>query len=235
MFFGFNYYAFEEGKTLMMVLMQEFHNYVMIFLTLILVFLLSLIFMKLKSKFYSTKIMASQLLELVWTIFPMLILLLIALPSLYFLYLTDLSINPICTMKAFGAQWYWIYEYENLLNNKTSAIWSYMISNSELLNSSFHLSGWRLLEVDSRGILPYGVESRILVSSYDVIHSFSLPSMGIKIDAIPGRLNWISVFANFPGTNYGQCTEICGVGHSFMPIVIEFVSLKDFFNIVEEL
>lgn len=101
-------------------------------------------------------------------------------------------------------------------------------------HESNFIYGWRLLETDVRGILPFATEVRLIVTSQDVIHSFSIPGLGIKIDAVPGRLNWASLFNYAPGSVYGQCSEICGVGHSFIPVIIEFTTLKDFVKVIIE-
>jgi len=145
----------------------------------------------------------------------------IAYPSLYYLYLFDLRINPSISIKVFGAQWYWIYE--NFDSDKGNSYRSYIISDSELLKKKLCNLGWRLLETDTRLIVPYGTEIQCLTTSLDVIHSFSIPGIGIKADAIPGRLNSINFKVTKPGLFYGQCAEICGTGHSFIPICIEAI------------
>nr|QXM17008.1 cytochrome c oxidase subunit 2 [Aeolothrips indicus] len=217
---------FEEMKNINMAILMNFHNYTMLFLSAIMGTITMFFLMKTFSSYTNIFLLSSRTLELMWTIIPMVILLLIAFPSLKYLYLMDLSNLPSLTMKVFGAQWYWSYQYSDFDN---FTITSYMLNDSEVFNHvNKFMAGWRLLETDVRAILPFCTETRILVTSYDVIHSFSLTGLGIKIDAVPGRLNWVTLFNFEPGWVYGQCSEICGVGHSFMPIVIEFVSLKDF-------
>lgn len=131
----------------------------------------------------------------------------------------------------YGCQWFWIYEYSDFKNLK---IESYLLDDNNLYEK-LKTSKWRLLEVDNRGILPYGVEVRILVTSQDVIHSFAVPRLRLKVDAVPGRINWLITYIIFPGTYYGQCSEICGVGHAFIPICIDAVRPEDYLTTITEI
>jgi|SRR5579885_614906 len=166
-------------------------------------------------------------LEIVWTITPAIILLLIAIPSFALLYSMDELIDPAITIKAIGHQWYWTYEYSDysLDDNESISIDSYMITEDSLLDGQL-----RLLDVDNRIQIPVNTHIRLIATSTDVIHSWAVPSFGIKIDALPGRLNQVSLFVQREGVYYGQCSEICGVNHGFMPIVVEAVSLKNYVN-----
>lgn len=163
--------------------------------------------------------------ELVWTITPALILIAIAFPSFRLLYLMDEVISPTLTIKVVGHQWYWSYELSDFITESGDAIDfdSYMLPESDL-----ELGQFRLLEVDNRLIIPVDCHIRFIVTGSDVIHAFAVPSLGVKIDGVPGRLNQVSVLAERTGTFYGQCSEICGVWHGFMPIVVEAVSTQDF-------
>jgi cytochrome c oxidase subunit 2 len=152
-------------------------------------------------------------LEVFWTIIPALILLTIAYPSFNLLYALDDLTDPAITVKIVGHQWYWSYEY-NILNTQV-AFDSYILNTSDLVIGMF-----RLLEVDNRVVLPTRTHIRLLITSADVLHSWAVPSFGIKVDACPGRLNQASLFIKRPGLFFGQCSEICGVNHGFMPIVI---------------
>jgi cytochrome c oxidase subunit 2 len=168
----------------------------------------------------------SSKLEIIWTLLPALILLLIAVPSFSLLYSLDELINPIITLKIVGHQWYWSYEYSDVASEKESLNFdSYMLSISDLTQGAF-----RLLEVDNRVILPVSNHIRILVTAADVLHSWAIPSFGIKVDACPGRLSQASLFIEREGTFYGQCSEICGINHGFMPIVVKSVSTDTFIN-----
>ena len=180
------------------------------------------------------RITHNYILEIIWTIIPTIVLIFIAIPSFVLLYCMDEVVNAAITLKVIGHQWYWSYEYsdyflnfENLENN--SVIFdSYMIPEDEL-----EVGQLRLLEVDNPVVLPKNVHVRVIVTAADVLHSWAVPSLGVKIDAVPGRLNQTSLFAKREGTFYGQCSEICGVNHGFMPIVIEVVSLNDYISWIE--
>ena len=165
------------------------------------------------------------LIELIWTITPALILIAIAFPSFRLLYLLDEVISPTITIKVVGHQWYWSYEYSDYVNESGESIEfdSYMIPESDL-----ELGQFRLLDVDNKVIVPVDTHIRLIVTGADVIHSWAVPSLGIKIDAVPGRLNQTSILAERTGVFYGQCSEICGVWHGFMPIAVEAVSVQDY-------
>nr|YP_009490376.1 cytochrome c oxidase subunit 2 [Gracilaria edulis]AWH62509.1 cytochrome c oxidase subunit 2 [Gracilaria edulis] len=167
------------------------------------------------------------LIEIIWTITPACILLIIAIPSFSLLYAMDEIISPAITVKTLGHQWYWSYEYSDYLNEEGESIIydSYMIPEEDL-----DLGQLRLLEVDNRMVIPINTHIRVIVSASDVLHSWAIPSLGIKCDAIPGRLNQTSIFVKREGIFYGQCSEICGINHGFMPIVIEVVKLSNYIS-----
>lgn len=161
--------------------------------------------------------------ERVWTYIPAVILLVIAMPSFALLYLIDDLINPEVTIKIIGHQWYWSYETTDLYTGREVNFDSYMVAESDLVFGSL-----RLLEVDNRLLVPVKHATRLLVTSVDVIHSWAVPSLGIKMDACPGRLNQVALYLTRPGVYYGQCSELCGINHAFMPIVVEGVHLTDY-------
>nr|YP_010692858.1 cytochrome oxidase subunits 1 and 2 polyprotein [Periconia digitata]WCA44857.1 cytochrome oxidase subunits 1 and 2 polyprotein [Periconia digitata] len=171
------------------------------------------------------------LIELIWTITPALILVLIAFPSFKLLYLMDEVTDPSLSVLAEGHQWYWSYEYPDFLNSDGDFIEfdSYLVPESDLEEGSL-----RMLEVDNRVILPEITHTRFILTAADVIHSFAIPALGVKCDAYPGRLNQFSVLINRLGTFYGQCSEICGILHSSMPIVVESVTLEKFLSWLQE-
>ena len=171
------------------------------------------------------------LIELIWTITPALILILIAFPSFKLLYLMDEISDPAMSVLAEGHQWYWSYQYPDFLNSDEEFIEfdSYLVPESDLEDGAL-----RMLEVDNRVIIPELTHVRFIVTAADVIHSFACPALGIKCDAYPGRLNQVSVLINRESTFYGQCSEICGILHSSMPIVIESVSIEKFLAWIEE-
>jgi len=221
-----------------------FHNYLMFFLILIAVFVFWMLYAAYSSNSTtSSKFSHSSILESIWTTIPAIILIFIAAPSFTLLYSLDEPTNPSVSIKIVGHQWYWSYEYCDIYtffednadefrfkffsffqkhNYKKSNFQikfdSYMINTSDLAPGYF-----RLLEVDNRLVIPIYAHIRFLITSADVLHSWAVPSLGIKLDATPGRLSQISLFTKRVGTFYGQCSEICGINHGFMPIVVDVV------------
>tara|TARA_Y100000780_G_C13673167_1_gene413214 strand:+ start:743 stop:1606 length:864 start_codon:yes stop_codon:yes gene_type:complete len=178
----------------------------------------------------------NKTLEACWTLFPAVILIIISVPSFYMLYISEESVTTVLTVKVVGYQWYWTYDYTNFFpewfNIKTDSkdIDDYIIESymepEEYLNKEE--GSFRLLETDNILILPTRVHLSIIVTSMDVLHSFCVPSLGVKIDAVPGRLNKMDIFIYRMGVFYGQCSEICGIGHGFMPICLHAVSFLNF-------
>ena len=169
-----------------------------------------------------------QYIETIWTALPGFILINLALPRLGLVYLIDEVPSPNLTIKAVGHQWYWEYEYRDIWSLKEARILqfdAYIVEEGRL-----DIARFRQLEVDNRLVIPYELRVRILVTSADVIHSWSLPNIRIKSDAVPGRLNQANIIRLYPSVIYGQCSEICGVGHSHMPIVVESVNNTSFVN-----
>jgi len=211
----------------------HFHNYLMFFLVFIAVFvswLLNRILAYYREEVnpVAQKFTHATLLEIVWTIVPAIILLFIAVPSFSLLYSLDEAIDPSVTLKVVGHQWYWSYEYSDyctLKGGDTLNFDSYMLPIDELTLGSF-----RLLEVDNRVVLPINTHIRVLITAADVLHSWAVPSFGIKCDACPGRLSQASLFIKREGVFYGQCSEICGVNHGFMPIVVAGVNSNDYIS-----
>jgi len=160
-------------------------------------------------------------LEIIWTITPALILLMIAMPSFALLYSMDEIIDPDMTIHIIGHQWYWSYTYPDTIENLSYD--SYMLETNDL-----DVGQLRLLEVDNRVVVPTKTHIRLLVTSADVLHCWAIPSLGVKMDACPGRLNQTSMFIKREGIFYGQCSEICGINHGFMPIVVEAVSVENY-------
>nr|QNV11974.1 cytochrome c oxidase subunit II [Formica polyctena]QNV11986.1 cytochrome c oxidase subunit II [Formica rufa] len=203
----------------MMIFFHDFTMMILTFITLLIIFILSSL---INNKFINRFLLQGHTIELIWTITPMLILIFIAIPSIKILYLTDEMFNNKITIKSIGHQWYWSYEYSDFLNIDFN---SFMIPINEL-----NINGFHLLDVDNRCILPFNYPIRMLTTSMDVIHSWTVPSLGIKMDSTPGRLNQSLLFMNRPGLFFGQCSEICGMNHSFMPIVIESTNFLNFKN-----
>lgn len=221
----------------------NFHHDLFFFLTAILFFVFYLFArcLILFNKDVNSKpiiVTHAPLLEIIWTLIPALILVFVAIPSFSLLYSMDEIIEPLLTIKVIGHQWYWSYEfldpnilfklyYESLdIDAKpikefkplevTCNFDSYMLTDDQLSKEN----SLRLLEVDNKLYLPVETNVRLLITSADVLHSWAVPALGVKLDACPGRLNQTSLYIKRPGTFYGQCSEICGVNHGFMPIAV---------------
>ena len=222
---------FQDSATPQMEGLVELHDNILFYLVIILFgvgwILASIIrsYKSIESPISHKYLSHGTLIELIWTITPGLILILIAFPSFKLLYLMDEVSDPSMAILAEGHQWYWSYQYPDFLNSDDEFIEfdSYLVPESDLEDGAL-----RMLEVDNRLIIPELTHVRFIVTGADVIHSFACPALGIKCDAYPGRLNQVSVMINREGTFYGQCSEICGILHSSMPIVIESVSIEKF-------
>nr|AEL97273.1 cytochrome c oxidase subunit 2 [Platyrhina sinensis] len=214
--------GFQDAASPVMEELLHFHDHTLMIVFLISSLVLYIIVAMVSTKLTNKYILDSQEIEVVWTILPAVILVMIALPSLRILYLMDEINEPHITIKALGHQWYWSYEYTDYEDLEFDA---YMIQTEDLNSGQF-----RLLETDHRMVVPMESPIRILVTAEDVLHSWTVPALGIKMDAVPGRLNQVAFLASRPGVYYGQCSEICGANHSFMPIVVEAVPLEHFEN-----
>nr|QFZ89531.1 cytochrome oxidase subunit II [Metaphire sp. YN201739-07]QFZ89533.1 cytochrome oxidase subunit II [Amynthas sp. YN201738-02] len=212
--------SFQDAASSVMVQLISFHDHTLIILTLVLTVVSYALITLMFNKYVNRYILEAQTIETVWTILPALILLVLALPSLRILYITDEVSNPALTVKTIGHQWYWSYEYTDFMNVEMD---SYMMQTTDLSPGDF-----RLLEVDNRIVVPMQLEIRMLITAADVLHSWTIPSLGVKVDAVPGRLNQIGFTVSHPGVFYGQCSEICGANHSFMPVAMEAVDTKSF-------
>nr|YP_009692256.1 cytochrome c oxidase subunit II [Anthonomus pomorum]AEP27526.1 cytochrome c oxidase subunit II [Anthonomus pomorum]QED56849.1 cytochrome oxidase subunit II [Anthonomus pomorum]QED56857.1 cytochrome oxidase subunit II [Anthonomus pomorum]QED56870.1 cytochrome oxidase subunit II [Anthonomus pomorum]QED56941.1 cytochrome oxidase subunit II [Anthonomus pomorum] len=210
----------QDSASPLMEQLMFFHDHTLMILIIITILVGHMLISMLLNKFTHRFLLDGQMIEMIWTIIPAIILIMIALPSLRLLYILDENFNPMITIKAIGHQWYWSYEYSDYKNLEFD---SYMLPTNELNTFNF-----RLLDVDNRMIVPFNCQIRMIVTSADVIHSWAIPSLGVKIDGTPGRLNQTNFNLNRTGLFYGQCSEICGANHSFMPIVIESVSPKFF-------
>nr|QMP96778.1 cytochrome c oxidase subunit 2 [Eratyrus mucronatus] len=212
----------QDANSPLMEQLIFFHDHTLMILTMITILVGYMMSTVLTNKLINRYLLEGQTIELIWTILPAFTLIFIALPSLHILYLMDEINYPSLTIKSIGHQWYWSYEYSDFSNIEFD---SYMKPSNDL-----EMSDFRLLDVDNRIVLPMNEQIRILVTAADVLHSWTIPSLGVKIDGTPGRLNQGSIFINRPGLMFGQCSEICGANHSFMPIVVESVSINQFIN-----
>lgn len=162
------------------------------------------------------------MLEVLWTVLPIVILIVIAVPSFKMLYYLDRTEDPELTLKVTGYQWYWGYEYQDY---EGISFKSYMIPEDEIDESKGQK---RLLSTDNQVVLPIDTNIQILITAADVIHSFTIPAFGFKKDAVPGRMNETWVRIDKTGTYFGQCSEICGKDHAYMPIEIKAVTKEEF-------
>lgn len=223
---------FQDPATPIASAIIDLHHKIFFFLIIVAIFVgwalfrILFHFSESKNKIPS-KVSHGTVIEIIWTVTPSFILLFIALPSFDILYAMDEVIDPAITIKAIGHQWYWSYEYSDYssLENESLAFDSYMVPEEDLEKGQF-----RLLEVDERVVVPTNTHIRLIITAADVLHSWAVPSLGIKMDAVPGRLNQSSTFIQREGVYYGQCSEICGVNHGYMPIVVEAVSLDNYLS-----
>lgn len=245
---SFMHVSFTDSATPIMEGIVDLHNYIFFYLTLILI-AVSWVLIQILLNFYqklfvpknlndlflrnhvttANNLVHGTLLEVVWTIIPSVILIIIVLPSFSLLYSMDEVIEPVVTLKAIGHQWYWSYEYtdsnDDFEEYGNKEFDSYMVDTADL-----ELGQHRLLEVDNQIVLPVNTHIRVIVTADDVLHCWTVPSLGVKVDAVPGRLSQLFLYIKREGTFYGQCSELCGVNHGFMPIVVKAVSLDLFIN-----
>jgi cytochrome c oxidase subunit 2 len=248
--------SFQQPSSSAMEVLIEVYNFVMYFLIFIgffVVFLLYRILSLYYTQFYRSKVHSNLknflvsrrallifkqfkhlgVLEFIWTLLPSIILFIISIPSFLLLFELDELLEPEITIKVIGHQWYWSYEggilkvQENELVFSKFSFDSYMISEDDLADGQF-----RLLSVDNPIYLPTFTRIRLLVTADDVLHSWAVPSLGVKIDAVPGRLNQAPIYIIREGIFFGQCSEICGVNHGFMPIEVHAVSLHKYISLI---
>ena len=219
-------YSFQDAGSPTINALILFHDQAITSVSLIVGYVAFFSYILISTPYTSKSPYENHELETIWTISPALILITLALPSLRLLYLLDEVSNPIITIKTTGHQWYWSYDYADFFNLEFD---SYITPSTELNQGEF-----RLLEVDNRIVLPWGVETRLLITAADVLHSWTIPSIGVKADATPGRLNQVTIYPIRPGVFYGQCSEICGANHSFIPICLEATRPSSWLDWVEK-
>jgi len=218
---------FQEGIRTTIEFLNYFHDYIIVILLLIITFVTYIFLYVSVSPYMDKYTIDSHVLETIWTIIPIVILLFIAFPSLGLLYLIEEVSKPSLTVKVVGHQWYWEYQYSNSWFNYSFD--SYMVH--ELDSAPLYYT----LDVDNRLVLPTMANILFLITSADVLHSWTVPTLGIKVDAMPGRLNYLTSKSMFSGVYYGQCSEICGSNHSFIPIVLEFVPIASYLSYISTL
>lgn len=210
---------FQNGVSPVIEQLIFFHDYTMIIILVIIVLVGYILVSSCINTYYNIILFEGQELERIWTVLPAVFLLLIAFPSLRLLYLIEEFDLYDITIKVLGHQWFWSYEYSDF---ELVSFDSYMKQEGDGI--------FRLLNVDNCLVVPYNSIIRIIVSGVDVIHSWTIPSLGVKVDAVPGRLNQISLIFNRVGVFRGQCSEICGANHSFIPIIIIVIPRMEFLN-----
>nr|ALC75986.1 cytochrome c oxidase subunit II [Bemisia afer] len=206
--------SFQDSASFIMEQMTFFYDFSFLIILMILLFVVYVMISLIFECFTNRFVLDNQVVESIWTVLPLVILVFLALPSIRILYLMDEMKNPMISCKVLGHQWFWSYEYSDFDSFEFD---SYMIHNY-----------MRLLETDNCFVIPLGLKIRLLVSSVDVLHSWTVPAFGVKVDSIPGRLNQLNFTTNRLGVYFGQCSEICGINHSFMPIMVEVVPGKLF-------
>lgn len=208
-----------------MVSITEFHNLLLVIISYISVFVMALLLFVLvrfnaKRNPVPTKTTHNTMIEVLWTAVPVMILVIIAIPSFKLLYFMDHTTEPDMTLKVIGHQWYWSYEYPDHGNFTFDAS---MTFTEDLEDKSL-----RMMATDNNVVLPVGKKIRLLLTADDVLHAWGVPALGVKLDTVPGRLNETWVEIDRPGMYYGFCSELCGVNHSYMPIAISAVSEDEF-------
>jgi cytochrome c oxidase subunit 2 len=228
--------GFQDAATPVLLGMIDLHHDLMVFLIMI---SMLVIWMLVRALWHfpagarprAEAISHGTTMEIMWTILPSILLMFLAIPSFALLYSMDAGGDPAITIKAIGHQWYWSYEYSDILCSDAPALTfdSYMVPDEDLA-----LGQLRLLDVDNRVVLPVKTNLRMMITSADVLHSWAVPSLGVKCDAVPGRLNQATIFVNRDGVFYGQCSELCGSNHAFMPIAVEAVPLAAYVSWVSD-
>jgi len=202
------------------------HDYVIIFLIFVVIFVGGILYLIKKNRYFRTNINEFSILETVWTILPRFILILIGIPSLFVLYSRERVLSPNLTLKTTGHQWYWSYDFCDFNNVEFDR---FLKPLEEIERGEF-----RLLETDNHVVLPLNISFRTVVSSSDVLHRWTVPTLGIKADANPGRINLLYITnLQTPGIFFGQCSEICGANHRFIPIRLEIVPVRIFTSWLE--
>nr|YP_010624553.1 cytochrome c oxidase subunit II [Matsucoccus matsumurae]WBG67624.1 cytochrome c oxidase subunit II [Matsucoccus matsumurae]WRQ20334.1 cytochrome c oxidase subunit II [Matsucoccus matsumurae] len=210
-----NYQNFNSFSMEKINMMYEFFMIIMIMISLFIMYMMIILLI---NNFINKMIMENQYIEIIWTLLPLMLILIMLIPSIKLLYNNNENKNSNLMIKILGNQWFWNYEYLNF-NIKFN---SYM-----MMNKKFHFNN---LETNNHLILPFNYQIQMISSSLDVIHSWTIPSMNIKMDTIPNQLNSNYMIMMKPNMMFGQCSEICGMNHSFMPIQIESINIKNFNN-----
>nr|URW98542.1 cytochrome c oxidase subunit 2 [Lepidophthirus macrorhini] len=207
---------FQDAVSPSMEMVSDIHDWILLLGVFVISIVLYVAMIALKAKSWNLNFFQSEPLELTWTLLPTLFLLLLMFPSLHSLYLMEENHDTVLNVKAIGHQWYWSYEISD---------WGVAVEFDSYLEP---VSDYRLLDVNNSLVIPYNQNIRLTTTSTDVIHSWTIPSLGVKVDAVPGRINQSFLVSSKMGVLYGQCSEICGYMHSMMPIKLEVVPVEVF-------
>jgi cytochrome c oxidase subunit 2 len=204
-----------------------FHDLVFLVITFIFIIVFMIAYRILTEKVIDHALLEGQVIEWLWTVIPGGFLFFIAIPSLRLLYIYDEYSSYAVRIKAVGHQWYWRYEFIGILGDDVTPVEfdSYLIPENSL-----DLGGFRLLDTDTHCVVPLTLPIQLIITSGDVLHSWAIPCMGAKVDAVPGRLNMLTLYRYMAGLFFGQCSEICGANHRFIPITLEVVRSSDYIS-----
>lgn len=221
----------QEPATQQAAMLVTFHDWLVVIITAITLFVLALlvyVMWRFRASRHPvpSRTTHNTVVEIVWTVVPVLVLVAIAIPSFRILYYLDRTEDAELTLKIIGRQWYWSYEYPD---NGNFTFDSNLIPEGDLQPGQL-----RLLEVDNRVVLPVDTDVRLLFTASDVLHAWTVPAFGVKMDSVPGRTNETWMRINKEGIYYGQCSELCGVGHAYMPVAVEVVSKERFAQWAQE-
>ncbi|TAH36084.1 MAG: cytochrome c oxidase subunit II [Alphaproteobacteria bacterium] len=224
--------SFQAAASPVMEKITSFHDFLLVLITIVATFVLALLLWVMvrynaRRNPVPSKTTHNTMLEVVWTLIPVLILLIIIVPSMRLLYFSDKAVNAEMTLKAIGKQWFWTYEYPD---NGNFTFDAYILKDEEAKAAGHP----RLLGTDNLVVLPTETNIRILVTGADVLHAWAMPSLGVKKDAVPGKINETWLRIEKPGMYYGQCSELCGTNHGFMPIALKAVPKAEFEAWVKE-
>nr|YP_010531074.1 cytochrome c oxidase subunit II [Parasaissetia nigra]UXW93661.1 cytochrome c oxidase subunit II [Parasaissetia nigra] len=213
-------YSFKMNESNTMINMNKLTDKMMLIMMLLLM-LVSMSMVK-TNNMMNKSVMENQKMEMAWTIFPSLIIILMAIMSIPILYLNNEPKMSMITIKILSNQWFWSYEYSNF----NTSFNSYMMYKKKF--------NFNILETDNKLILPFNMPVMMMMTSSDVVHSWAVPSMNVKMDNIPGQTNTLIIRSNKMGVTFGQCSEVCGTNHSFMPVMIETVNTKNFIEWIKK-
>lgn len=223
--------GFQDSSCFVIGELVYLHDHIMVIMRLVLVLVIYLFFLVFSSNTYYKYLSEGTVVEVIWSVVPALLLVFLIFPSIKVLYLMEDVKSPVFSFKVVAHQWYWTYAvpfYKNMCYKIFGGSDVFSSFEYDSIMDKDNLEHPRLLGCDRELFLPVGVIRRLLITSVDVIHCFAVPSLGLKVDALPGRINQLFVNPSRVGVYYGECSEICGSNHSFIPIFVKVCRLMDF-------